>query len=978
MFIAPINLHRFVVLLFLMVSTNNLIAQKAVSKNLIGKNSGTPEFNIEIESDYQASFGCSLNKTTNTYIFTNSSLITATGENFASDIIVDLGATFGEIDFENLNATLDTSLNSAANLIEIYINGIQIPAFYLEKLDGRYRVKISELNDGELGSFYGFEDLDNDGFHDDLREGGTFSITTKASPACFSNQSGYNAARIIFNNNDGTKLRLQTEKNGYNLGNHIVEENNGLVFPENILEFSDSFDITANAKAIFSPEAYLGCANQYSELIIDFSEDIDFSNITFSDSYNRNITYKVNTENNLLIIKIPLINNEFQSLENFNLNDLKINCSSSSFINVEWTWNYVCEDCSTCKVEWLSGSNTIKTTDCISFDLGVRKSVNDDRPYVDDEVEFTSILKNNGVIEASSVVLNDLLPNGYEFISVITNEEYNSNTGEWKIDNIQPSEEKILKLRAKVLATGNFDSTVSLISYTGGEDENENNNISTTTTFPIQPKIELLQEGIFNDENNDNYAQIGESITYTYKISNIGNTTLTDVLVSDDMVTITGNLINTLDINSEDATTFFGTYIITQDDIDIGAVQNKSQVVSYDIKGNLVADIAEDINGLPPIDDACIDCSVVLIPQNKSISLVKSYYMDDTNNDGIIGNTSDNITYTLDVINNGTVTLTNIEITDVMLELFDAPISIISLTPNNQSQLTATYQINQEDEAIGYVENTASVKAESLYGDINNPEDDIIDISDTGTDINGHEINNPNEVESPEDIDQNMDGDPTNDLTIAKLNNKIDLAITKDVNNDFPFIGDKIVFSIKVVNLGNISAQNVIVTDNLPSGYEYISHTVSAGNYSYATGDWFIDELQLEETLTVTVKVLEEGDYLNIATISGYQGGVDSDLDNNEDSAEITPACLTIYNEFSPNGDGQNETFEIDCIENYKDNQLSVFNRWGNTVFEQSNYNNTWDGTSKIGKNLPTGTYYYVLKLGNGFKDKTGWLYINR
>ena len=76
--------------------------------------------------------------------------------------------------------------------------------------------------------------------------------------------------------------------------------------------------------------------------------------------------------------------------------------------------------------------------------------------------------------------------------------------------------------------------------------------------------------------------------------------------------------------------------------------------------------------------------------------------------------------------------------------------------------------------------------------------------------------------------------------------------------------------------------------------------------------------------------------------------------------------------------------FLISCIENYPNNKLEVYNRWGNIVYQAKGYSNTWDGTSNgrvtinEAKELPVGTYYYVLDLGDGSKPKTGWIYINR
>ena len=99
---------------------------------------------------------------------------------------------------------------------------------------------------------------------------------------------------------------------------------------------------------------------------------------------------------------------------------------------------------------------------------------------------------------------------------------------------------------------------------------------------------------------------------------------------------------------------------------------------------------------------------------------------------------------------------------------------------------------------------------------------------------------------------------------------------------------------------------------------------------------------------------------------------------------KIEPTCLVFYNEFSPNGDGVNETFVIDCISRYPNNTLKIYNRWGNIVYEKQGYNNEFDGTSngraviQQEEFLPVGTYYYILELGDGSQPIADWLYINR
>ncbi len=88
---------------------------------------------------------------------------------------------------------------------------------------------------------------------------------------------------------------------------------------------------------------------------------------------------------------------------------------------------------------------------------------------------------------------------------------------------------------------------------------------------------------------------------------------------------------------------------------------------------------------------------------------------------------------------------------------------------------------------------------------------------------------------------------------------------------------------------------------------------------------------------------------------------------------------LTIFNGFSPNGDDYNEVFYIDKIEDYPDNYLCVYNRWGNLVYEKKGYNNEWKGTWN-NYDLPDGTYFYILRLNNGEEDRTyqGYIQIHR
>lgn len=91
--------------------------------------------------------------------------------------------------------------------------------------------------------------------------------------------------------------------------------------------------------------------------------------------------------------------------------------------------------------------------------------------------------------------------------------------------------------------------------------------------------------------------------------------------------------------------------------------------------------------------------------------------------------------------------------------------------------------------------------------------------------------------------------------------------------------------------------------------------------------------------------------------------------DNNScittDSVLITVYSLEfdgmVSNLFTPNGDGINDTWYIQGIHGFPDNEVLIYNIYGNLVYNKKGYANDWKGTYN-GKELPDGTYYFVLR----------------
>ena len=84
-----------------------------------------------------------------------------------------------------------------------------------------------------------------------------------------------------------------------------------------------------------------------------------------------------------------------------------------------------------------------------------------------------------------------------------------------------------------------------------------------------------------------------------------------------------------------------------------------------------------------------------------------------------------------------------------------------------------------------------------------------------------------------------------------------------------------------------------------------------------------------------------------------------------------------IPNVFSPNGDGKNDTWNIKYLETLPQGIITIFNRYGQKVFNASPYNTPWDGRFN-GTDVPVGVYYYIIEPNNGKKKYTGSLTVLR
>jgi gliding motility-associated-like protein len=88
-------------------------------------------------------------------------------------------------------------------------------------------------------------------------------------------------------------------------------------------------------------------------------------------------------------------------------------------------------------------------------------------------------------------------------------------------------------------------------------------------------------------------------------------------------------------------------------------------------------------------------------------------------------------------------------------------------------------------------------------------------------------------------------------------------------------------------------------------------------------------------------------------------------------TVEPTVGCLFIAEAITPNGDGYNDEWVVGGLEYFPNSQVTVFNRWGQILFESRGYMQRWDGRTN-GFELPVADYYYVIDLADGNAPITG------
>ncbi|MBW1641063.1 DUF11 domain-containing protein, partial [Microbacterium resistens] len=441
--------------------------------------------------------------------------------------------------------------------------------------------------------------------------------------------------------------------------------------------------------------------------------------------------------------------------------------------------------------------------------LSLEKTVDPTEAAIGDTVTYTFSVTNTGNVSVSDIEI-----------------EETAFTGAGKLGAVQ-CPDGVLAPGASTTCT----ATYTLVPEDGGGETIDNTAVATATpptgmtehprSAEASATVDLLAPAIALTKSADRReAALGETITYTFSVTNTGEVPLTDIVVTETEFTGSGEISEIVcdegaaSLAPGETSTCTATYVVTQADVDQGQIENTAEAAGT------------PPNNVDPIrsDDAEV---TIALAQEPGVALVKSADKDEL----VLGET---ITYSFVVENTGNVTLHDVTVNEGDFtgsgDLSDVTCGdgAASLSPGATVTCTATYVVTQADVDRGSIENTATA---------------------TGTPPAGGDpvTSDPSDAQVP--------SSPQPGITVVKTADKTELVV-----------GDTITYSFTVENTGNLTLSDITVNDGDFTGTGDLSAIdCPADTRSFAPGD----TVTCTATYMVTQADVDRGSIENTATATG-------------------------------------------------------------------------------------------------------------
>lgn len=383
------------------------------------------------------------------------------------------------------------------------------------------------------------------------------------------------------------------------------------------------------------------------------------------------------------------------------------------------------------------------------------------------------------------------------------------------------------------------------------------NAITDATQLTVDMPASAPAMSLYKTASVEPFGAAGSTIQYRFAVTNEGNTTLTNITVTDDIVTppFTCEIPELAVGETNDLCVL--SYTVTQDDVDRGDITNSASAIGQDPFGT----------------DTTATDTINTVGQVAAPSLIATKRAS-VAGDGSAGSV---ITFTVDVINNGNVTLSGVELEDTMQALdgrtitLDAPFAFTGGDDNDNGRLNlseewsyrTTYTLTQADVDAGGVSNVVISRADDPTGE------GFLDESDDGIDT---------------------DGNTTDDPTQVMLAAAPSMVITKAVGTTGSAAGDTVTFDITVQNTGNVTLDNFDLTDTMTNadGTDVSGGVVGPTRIADGGPIAPLETATFQVSYTLTQADVDSGGLLNSisGTATGPDGSEATDVSDSADPAD--------------------------------------------------------------------------------------------
>ena len=507
-------------------------------------------------------------------------------------------------------------------------------------------------------------------------------------------------------------------------------------------------------------------------------------------------------------------------------------------------------------------TQTTKEVHITEADLSVVKNCNNEVVIAGEDIYYTIIITNNGLDTAQNVKLNEYYHSEY-----LTNLEYSLDGKTWNVytnpidlGSINSKASKTVYIRGyldgSIVDDTILNNTVRVNTTTGELklDDNEATNIKNVTTLA---ELHITKINITE-------AIAGKIIKYEIVITNNGPSYARDIILTD--IYNNSELTNMLySLDGQSWTRYDAS-------INIGTLANgQSKTILFEgfikttIRGNIVNKAIINSTTKLRENSTLEDDVTVNVKGDTTLDITKVV------NTALV-NPGDVIKYTVQITAGGLSDSLDVILTDKLSEIF--------FDVNK-----ATYSINGIDKGvwIGSVNLGTLSSGTTVNVVITVPVKAYVDVGKLNSITNFASV-------------INSDNKTANDTNIVPIN-VIDLAINKTANhqNKTYNYGDNVEYVIEIINNGPGIATNIIATDNLPEGLEFINANVPGGwTLSISNNKITINGEKLANGEKVLITLIAKAAKSNVTIINDIKvngTGFDSNISNNNDSetVKVTP-----------------------------------------------------------------------------------------